>query len=182
MLKRPIVALFAVSLLGPWTVSAQQIAADQYDQLQFRHIGPVGNRVSSVAGVPGDRFTYFVGAATGGIWKTEDGGLHWRPVFDDQPVHAVGALAVAPSDPAVVWAGTGEPFIRSNVSIGDGVWKSTDGGETWTHSGLEGPGRIARIVIHPTDADIVYAAQVGHGYSPQASRGIYRTTDGGAAW
>ena len=168
MLKRPIVALFTVSLLGPWTVSAQQIAANQYDQLQFRHIGPVGNRVSSVAGVPGDRLTYFVGAATGGIWKTEDAGLHWRPVFDDQPVHAIGALAVAPADPPVVWAGTGEPFIRSNVSIGDGVWKSTDGGETWTHIGLEGPGRIARIVIHPTNSDIVYAAQVGHGYSPQA--------------
>jgi photosystem II stability/assembly factor-like uncharacterized protein len=182
MSKPSILAVVATLLVAPSGMAAQQIAPEQYDQLRFRHIGPVGNRVASVAGVPGNRFTYYVGAATGGLWKTEDAGLHWKPVFDDQPVHAVGALAVAPSDPAVVWAGTGEPFIRSNVSIGDGVWKSTDGGETWMHSGLEGPGRIARIVIHPTNPDVVYAAQVGHGYSPQATRGIYRTNDGGTTW
>jgi len=182
MSKPSILALVATLLAAASTAVAQQIAPEQYSQLRFRHIGPVGNRVASVVGVPGDRFTYLVGAATGGIWKTEDAGLHWRSVFDDQPVHAVGALAVAPSDPAVVWAGTGEPFIRSNVSIGDGVWKSTDGGETWVHSGLSGPGRIARIVIHPTNPNVVYAAQVGHGYTPQATRGIHRTTDGGATW
>jgi len=182
MFKPPFLALLAPSLLLPGLVAAQQITPEQYTQLRFRHIGPVGNRVASVTGVAGDRFTYFVGAATGGIWKTEDAGLHWRPVFDDQPVHAIGALAVAPSDPAVVWAGTGEPFIRSNISIGDGVWRSTDGGETWAHMGLDGPGRISRIVIHPTNPDIVYVAQLGHAYSPQRERGIHRTTDGGATW
>ncbi|MEJ2238735.1 MAG: hypothetical protein P8X82_10595 [Gemmatimonadales bacterium] len=182
MWKPSILAVVATLIVAPGAVTAQQVTPEQYNQLHFRHIGPVGNRVAAVTGVPGDRFTYLVGAATGGIWKTEDAGLHWKPVFDDQPVPSVGALAVAPSDPAIVWAGTGEPFIRSNVSIGDGVWKSTDGGETWTHSGLPGPGRISRIVIHPTDPDIVYAAQLGHGYSPQATRGIYRTTDGGATW
>jgi photosystem II stability/assembly factor-like uncharacterized protein len=182
MWKSSILATVATLIVASTAIAAQQVTPEQYSQLRFRHIGPVGNRVAAVTGVPGDRFTYLVGAATGGIWKTEDAGLHWKPVFDDQPVPSVGALAVAPSDPEIVWAGTGEPFIRSNVSIGDGVWKSTDGGETWTHSGLEGPGRISRIVIHPTNPDIVYAAQLGHGYSPQAARGVYRTTDGGTTW
>ncbi|MCH7776581.1 MAG: sialidase [Gemmatimonadetes bacterium] len=175
-------ALTVAALIIPSVLSAQQIDPARYGELHFRHIGPLGNRVSSVAGVPGDRFTYFAGAATGGIWKTEDAGLHWRPVFDDQPVHSIGALAVAPSDPNVVWAGTGETFIRSNVSIGNGVWKSTDGGETWQHVGLEGTGRIGRVVVHPTNPDIVYAAALGHAYSPQAERGVYRTTDGGQTW
>ena len=174
--------LTAVALLLPLALSAQEIDPTRYSELQFRHIGPLGNRVSSVAGVPGDRFTYFAGAATGGIWKTEDAGLHWRPVFDDQPVHSIGALAVAPSDPTVVWAGTGETFIRSNVSIGNGVWKSTDGGDTWHHSGLEGTGRIGRVVVHPTNPDIAYAAALGHAYAPQPERGVYRTTDGGRTW
>ncbi len=178
-------SLFAVAfalLCAPTFVVAQQVSPEQYSQLRFRHIGPVGNRAASVAGVPGDRFTYYVGAATGGVWKTEDAGLHWRPIFDDQPVHAIGALAVAPSDHAVVWAGTGEASIRSNISIGDGVWRSTDAGETWEHMGLEGPGRIGRIVIHPTNSDVVYAAQLGHSYSPQAERGVWRTTNGGETW
>ena len=162
--------------------TAQEIAPEHYAQLKFRHIGPVGNRVSSVAGVAGNPMVYYAGAATGGIWKTEDGGLHWEPIFDDQPVHAIGALAVAPSDPEVVWAGTGEGFLRSNVSIGNGVWKSTDGGETWQHVGLEGTGRIGRMVVHPTKPDVVYAAVLGHTHAPQPERGVYRTTDGGATW
>ncbi|WP_419859603.1 VPS10 domain-containing protein [Candidatus Palauibacter sp.] len=163
-------------------LSGQHLTPEQYEGLQARHIGPVGFRVSSVAGVPGDPSTYFAGAATGGIWKTDDAGLHWRPVFDDQPVHSIGALAVAPSDHAVVWAGTGETSIRSNVSIGNGVWKSTDGGESWTHMGLEGTGRVGRILIHPTDADIVYVAALGHAYAESDERGVYRTADGGASW
>jgi len=161
---------------------AQPVTPAQYEQLHFRHIGPVGNRVASVAGVPGDRTTYYAGAASGGVWKTTDAGLHWHPVFDDQPVHAIGAIAVAPSDHAIVWAGTGETSIRSNVSIGNGVWKSTDGGETWTHSGLEGTGRIGKILIHPYDPDIVYVAALGHSYGPAEERGVYRTTDGGSTW
>jgi len=163
-------------------LAAQQLAPSHYEGLHFRHIGPLGNRVASVAGVPGDRTTYFAGAATGGLWKTDDAGLHWRPVFDDQPVHAIGAIAVAPSDPAVVWVGTGESSIRSNVSIGNGVWKSTDGGETWAHAGLEGTGRVGRILIDPRDADIVYVAALGHAYGPSQQRGVYRTRDGGATW
>ena len=111
----------------------QTLTKEQTSQLQFRHIGPVGNRVTCAVGVPGNDLVYYAGAASGGIWKTEDGGLNWKPIFDDKPVHAIGALAVAPSDDQVIYAGTGEPFIRSNVSIGNGIWKSTDAGETWTH-------------------------------------------------
>ncbi len=150
--------------------------------LKWRHIGPEGNRVSSVAGVPGNPFIYYAGAATGGLWKTTDGGIHWSPVFDDQPVSSVGALAVAPSDPNVVWAGTGEPFIRSHVSMGWGVFRSTDAGRSWKKMGLDSTGRISRIVVHPTDPNIVYVAALGHLYSPQQERGIYRTTDGGKTW
>ena len=174
-------ALLALVAAAP-SLGAQDVTTDQLGHLRYRHIGPVGNRVTTVTGIPGDRFTYYAGAASGGMWKTDDAGLNWRPIFDDKPVHAVGELAVAPSDPNVVWAGTGEPFLRSNVSIGNGVWKSTDAGENWTHMGLDGTGRISRIIIHPTNPDIVYAASVGHGYAPQRERGIYRTMDGGETW
>lgn len=112
-----------------------------FAQLRYRYIGPVGNRVSSVAGVPGDANVYYAGAASGGIWKTTDAGIHWSPIFDDKDVSSIGALAVAPSNPRVVWAGTGEPFIRSHISIGNGVYKSTDAGRTWTRMGLEASGR-----------------------------------------
>ncbi|HVE78580.1 MAG TPA: hypothetical protein VNA89_06955 [Gemmatimonadaceae bacterium] len=153
-----------------------------YSRLRWRHIGPEGNRVSSVAGVPGDPEVYYAGAASGGIFKTTDGGVHWHPIFDGQPVSSVGALAVAPSDPNVVWAGTGEPFIRSNISVGWGMFKSTDAGKTWTRAGLENTGRIARVVVHPTNPDVVWVAAQGHMYGPQPERGIYRTTDGGKTW
>ena len=126
--------------------------------------------------------TYYVGAASGGIWKSSDGGLNWQPVFDRQRVHSIGALALAPSEPEIVYAGTGESFIRSNVSIGNGVWKSTDGGDNWAHLGLENTGRISRIVVHPTNPEVAYVAALGHAYTPQQERGIYKTTDGGKTW
>ncbi len=179
--RRLILSAVALLLTAAGGASAQP-APDQLDGLKFRHIGPVGNRTLAVAGIPGNPKVYFAGAATGGIWKTEDGGLKWRPVFDDQEAHAIGALAVSESDPNIVWAGTGETFIRANVSIGTGIFKSTDGGETWKAMGLERTARIGRIVIHPTNPDIVYAASLGHAYAPQPERGVYRTTDGGASW
>jgi photosystem II stability/assembly factor-like uncharacterized protein len=153
-----------------------------YAQLKYRYIGPVGNRVSAVAGVAGDPSVYYAGAASGGIWKTTDGGVHWQPIFDDQPVQSIGALAVAPSDPNVVWAGSGEAFIRSHISIGNGIYKSTDAGKTWQHMGLDNTGRIARVVVHPSNPDVVYVAAMGHSYGPQQERGVYRTTDGGKSW
>jgi photosystem II stability/assembly factor-like uncharacterized protein len=161
---------------------AQEIKKEQLEQLKFRHIGPIGNRTISVAGIPEDPLIYYVGAASGGIWKTVDGGLNWKPIFDDKPVHAIGALAIAPSDHEVIYAGTGESFIRSNISIGNGVWKSTDGGSSWTHIGLNNTGRISRVIVHPTNPDIVWVGALGHAYTPQKDRGVFMTTDGGSTW
>src|SRR5499427_5018562 len=127
-------ASFATVLLLGMPVGrsyAQQISQEAMASLRYRYIGPVGNRVSAVAGVPGQPYVYYAGAASGGIFKTTDGGVHWQAVFDDQPVASIGSLAVAPSDPNVVWAGTGEAWIRSHISIGDGMYKSTDAGKTW---------------------------------------------------
>jgi photosystem II stability/assembly factor-like uncharacterized protein len=168
-------SIFAVGAAG-------QVPADALTSLTYRHIGVVGNRVASVSGVVGDPLTYYAGAASGGLWKTQDGGTTWRPMFDDQDVHSVGALAVSASDPQTVWAGTGEPHIRSNVTIGNGVYKSTDGGENWQHMGLDAIGRVSRVVIHPANPDIVYVGALGHAHGPQAERGVFRTTDGGETW
>ncbi len=167
--------------------SGQQIAQPQTNKdvlgaMRWRYIGPVGNRVTSVVGIPGNPNIYYVGAASGGVFKTTDGGTHWEPIFDDQPVSSIGALAIAPSDPNTIWAGTGEAWIRSHISVGQGIYKSTDAGKTWTLMGLEKTGRIARIMIDPRNPDIVLVAAVGHAYGPQQERGVFRTTDGGRNW
>ncbi len=156
--------------------------ASTFRQLRYRYIGPVGNRLTSAAGVPGDPSTYYVGAASGGVWKTTDGGVSWEPLFDEQPVQSIGSLAVAPSDPNVLWAGTGEDCIRSHISIGNGIYKSTDAGRTWTHMGLERTGRIGKIAIDPRNPDVVLACALGHAYGPQPERGVFRTADGGKTW
>ena len=123
-----------------------------------------------------------MGAASGGIWKSTNGGDSWQPIFDAQEVSSIGALAVAPSDSAIVWAGTGEPFIRSHISVGNGMYKSIDAGKTWKHMGLEKTGRISRVIIDPHNPDIVFACALGHAYTPQPDRGVFRTTNGGATW
>ncbi|MEP7344559.1 MAG: hypothetical protein ABI877_04815, partial [Gemmatimonadaceae bacterium] len=151
-------------------------------QLRYRFIGPDGNRVIAVAGVPGDWRTYYAGAASGGIWKSTDGGFGWEAVGDSLNVQSIGSLAVAPSDRNVVWAGTGETFIRSNISLGNGIYRSTDAGTSWRHMGLDNTGRIGRIVIDPRDANTVFAAALGHAYGPQQERGIFRTKDAGKTW
>jgi photosystem II stability/assembly factor-like uncharacterized protein len=150
--------------------------------LKFRFIGPPGNRVSAVVGVPGDPNVYYAGAASGGVWKSIDGGTEWKPVFDKMPAQSIGAIAIAPSDHSVVWVGTGESFIRSNVSLGNGVYRSTDSGKTWKHMGLEKTGRIARVIIDPRDPDTVFVAALGTCYGPQPERGVFRTKDGGKNW
>src|SRR5262245_1427723 len=154
------------------------------EALSWRWVGPVvGNRVASIAGVPGDPTTYYAGAASGGVWKTTDGGIRWVPVSDSMPVQAIGALAVAPSDPNVVWAGTGEAWaIRDSDVIGDGVYRSLDAGRTWVNAGLEETGRIARIIVHPTNPDVVFVCATGRLTGPQKEKGVFRTTDGGAHW
>ncbi|HEV8197600.1 MAG TPA: hypothetical protein VGP87_13225 [Gemmatimonadales bacterium] len=178
------VVLLALASLGTPAQSQKAPAPDtaQFSPLKFRYVGPEGNRVSSVAGVAGDPRTYYAGAASGGLFKSTDGGIHWAPIFDDQAVSSIGAISVAPSDPNVVWVGTGEPFIRSHISIGWGVFKSTDAGRTWTKMGLENTGRIARVVIDPRNPDLVYVAALGHAYGPQPDRGIFRSSDGGKTW
>jgi photosystem II stability/assembly factor-like uncharacterized protein len=184
-LSLTIVALLAPAAAGAAEKKAAPAnAADTkvLGELKFRYIGPEGNRVSAIAGVPGDPSVYYAGAASGGIWKSLDGGIHWQPVFDDQQVSSIGALAVSPSDPNVVWAGTGEPFIRSHISVGWGVFKSTDAGKSWMKMGLESTGRIARVVAHPQDPDTVLVCALGNAYGPQPDRGVFRTTDGGKSW
>ncbi len=160
-------------------------AGDQpLEPLRFRYVGPASaGRIASVAGIPGDQKTYYAGAASGGVWKTTDGGQTFEPVFDDQPAQAIGALAVAQSNPSIVWAGTGEAWaIRDADVMGDGVYKSADAGKTWTNMGLRETGRIGRILIHPTNPDVVFACALGRTTGPQEERGVFRTTDGGRNW
>ena len=136
----------------------------------------------AVAGVPGDSTTFYFGAVNGGIWKTTDAGVVWTPIFDGQPVASIGALAVAPSDPKTIYAGTGESDIRSSLSSGNGVYKSVDGGRTWMHVGLEDTRQISRIVVDPQNADVVYVGALGHAYGPNEQRGVYKSIDGGTHW
>src|SRR6201990_155391 len=152
-------------LLGLWlllagiSAGAQQFDSSLFRALHFRFIGPDGNRAIAVAGVPGDRNVAYVGAASGGIFKTEDAGITWRPIFDSADNSSVGALAIAPSDPRQVWAGTGETFlIRPAEAMGNGVYRSSTAGRTWKTMGLPAPGRISRVIVHPTDPNIVYVA------------------------
>ena len=178
-----VVGCIASCLAFTGSVFAQsKISPDLDKALKYRYIGPVGNRVSAVVGVPGQPSVYYAGAASGGIFKSIDSGIHWEPIFDDQPVASIGALAVAPSDLNVIWAGTGEPFIRSHISVGMGVYKSTDAGKSWKLMGLEKTGRISRVVIDPRDPDTVFVAALGHCCGPQQERGVYKTTDGGKTW
>ncbi len=171
----------AAPLSGP--LAAQAVDTTAYAALPFRTIGPEGNRAIAVTGVPGNPMVAFVGAASGGVWKTEDGGVNWRPTFDDMDAQSIGSLAIAPTATNEVWAGTGETFIiRPALAMGNGIYKSTDGGEHWQHMGLDSVGRIGRIVIHPRDKDIVYACALGHAYGDQQERGVYRTKDGGKTW
>ena len=174
----------ALLLVTPFLLHAQQpqIVPDVYDQLKYRYIGPEGNRATSVAGVPGNPLVYYVGAASGGIFKSTDGGVRWAPVFDAEPVASIGSLAVAAADPSIVWAGTGESFIRSHISVGSGIYKSLDAGKNWTLMGLEKVGRIGRVEIDPRNPDTVLACAMGHAYGPQPERGVFRTTDGGKTW
>ncbi|MEO8436618.1 MAG: sialidase [Pyrinomonadaceae bacterium] len=185
MRLNPLLKFAALTLVLAGSFSllhAQQPAKDILGALRYRNIGPVGNRVTSVVGLPGQPNIYYAGAASGGIFKTTDGGVHWDPIFDDQPVSSIGSLAIAPSDPNIVWAGTGESCIRSHISVGQGIYKSTDAGKTWTLMGLEKTGRIGQVIIDPNNPDVVMACALGHAYGPQPDRGVYRTRDGGKNW
>ena len=147
--------------------------------LKYRSIGPAaGGRTTRAVGVPGDPLTYYVAAASGGVWKSEDGGVTFKPIFDDQPVSSIGSLAVSPSDPNVVYVGSGEANIRGNVAAGNGIYKSTDAGKTWKHVWKQ-VGQIGTMAVHPKDPDVAFAAVLGHAFGPNAERGAHRTRDGG---
>ncbi|HZD04298.1 MAG TPA: hypothetical protein VE173_05250, partial [Longimicrobiales bacterium] len=152
--------------------------------LSWRSIGPAmfAGRVADVAGVPGEPDILWVAAASSGLFRSTNGGTTFEPVFEDGNTLSIGAIALQPGDPDVVWVGTGEGAVRNSISFGDGIYRTTDGGTTWEHLGLEGTERFSRIVVHPTDPRIVFAAALGHAFGPNAERGVYRTTDGGASW
>jgi photosystem II stability/assembly factor-like uncharacterized protein len=154
----------------------------EFKKLKYRSIGPaVGGRASRAAGVPGDPLTYYAATASGGVWKSSDGGLTWKPIFDDQPTASIGSLAIAPSDPNVIYVGSGEANIRGNVAAGNGIYKSTDAGKTWQHVWKQ-EGQIGTMVVHPKNPDIAFAAVLGHAFGPNEERGVYRTSDGGKTW
>jgi photosystem II stability/assembly factor-like uncharacterized protein len=154
-----------------------------YAAMQWRCIGPHrGGRVLAVSGVRGEPYTFYFGAVAGGVWKTTDAGRTWTPIFDGQPIASIGALAVSTSDPNIMYVGTGEADMRSDISLGAGMYKSTDAGRSWSYIGLGDTRQIGRVLVDPKDPDIVLVAALGHGFGPNAERGVYRTTDGGKTW
>ena len=154
----------------------------EFKALKYRLIGPAaGGRVSRIVGVPGDPLIYYAATASGGVWKSTDGGTTFSSVFDDQPISSIGSIAVAPSNPNVVYVGSGEANIRGNVAAGNGIYRSTDAGKTWTHVWKQ-EGQIGTMVVHPANPDIAFAAVLGHAFGPNPERGVYRTKDGGKTW
>ena len=189
---RPVIVSIATAvLLLPAPAAAQRGAgpdgppeARPVPEPRFEYVGPTSDgRISAAAAVTGQPGVYYAGAASGGVWKSADGGLTWKPTFDDQTSQAIGALAVAPSNPSIVWAGTGEAWaVRDMDMMGDGIYRSTDAGDTWTHMGLVETGRIGTIVIHPSNPEIVLVCALGRATGPQKERGVYRTDNGGRTW
>jgi photosystem II stability/assembly factor-like uncharacterized protein len=154
-----------------------------FRELRWRLIGPFrGGRVLAVSGVPGEPEHFYFGSVNGGVWETIDAGRTWQPIFDGQPIGSIGALAVAPSNPSVIYVGSGEADMRSDIAQGDGMYKSTDRGKTWTHAGLADSQQIGRVVVHPADPNVVYVAALGHPYGPNGERGLFRSRDGGKTW
>ncbi len=186
--------ILTAALCGLTTVYGQQqnapaspaYSSSSISGLNARNIGSaaMSGRVSAIAGVhePSGKITLFVGSASGGVWKSEDSGTRYRALFDEQPVQSIGAIAIDPKNTKNVWVGTGESWTRNSVSIGNGIYKSNDGGETWAHTGLDKSERIARILVDPNNSDVVYAAVPGALWSDSPDRGLYKTTDGGKTW
>jgi photosystem II stability/assembly factor-like uncharacterized protein len=187
-LKKSWIIFSCVVVMGFAAICGGSLHAQTLDEnalkgIKWRLIGPFrGGRALAVAGTAGDPETYYFGAVAGGVWKTTNGGLTWIPMTDKTGIMSVGAIAVAPSDPNVIYVGTGESCIRGNISYGDGMYKSVDGGKTWTHIGLEDSQHIARIAVHPRNPDIVYVAALGHVYGANETRGVFKTSDGGKSW
>lgn len=179
-----IVASIAILMtMNSSRAAAQLINSDLYNGMRWRMIGPFrSGRAVAVTGVPGHPNVFYFGAVGGGVWKTTDAGHVWKPVFDAEKIASIGAIAVAPSDANVIYVGSGEPDMRSDISYGNGMYKSTDAGKTWTHIGLEDTRQIAGILLDPHNANRVFVAALGHSYGPNAERGVFRSTDGGTTW
>ena len=172
--------LFSVSSAAH---AQQPVDPKLYGGMKWRLIGPFrGGRAIAVSGVPSQPYTYYFGAVAGGVWKTTDGGVTWDPLFDKQNISSIGALAVSDSDPNIIYVGTGEACIRGNISFGDGVYKSTDAGKTWTNVGLKDSRHIGDVIVHPSNPDVAFVAALGHAYGPNPERGVFRTRDGGKTW
>jgi photosystem II stability/assembly factor-like uncharacterized protein len=168
---------------SPSPTPAGAIDEKLFKGMQWRQIGPFrGGRALTIEGVPGEPDTYYFGAVAGGVWKTTDGGANWKPLFDKEPISSIGAIAIAPSDHNVIYAGTGEAAIRGNTSYGTGVFKSIDAGKTWQNAGLKDSRQIGALIVDPRNADVVLVAALGHAFGPNQERGIFRTTDGGKTW
>src|ERR1700690_1091523 len=173
---------FVLASLLP-SVFAQDFDPKSYSALEWRMIGPFrGGRTVGAAGIPDQPNVFYVGVNNGGVWKTDDYGNTWKPIFDDQPTGSIGAVAIAPSDPNILYAGSGEGLQRPDLSVGDGMYKTTDGGKTWRHLGLRDGQQIPAILVDPRNPNRVFAAVLGHPYGPNAERGVFRSTDGGESW
>lgn len=165
-------------------IAFAQVSVDLFKNLKPRNIGPanMGGRISDIEGVPGNPLTVYVGTATGGLWKTTNGGISWAPLFDEQETQTIGDIALDPQNPEVIWVGTGEGNTRNSISIGAGIYRSRDGGRTWEYLGLRETRQIARILVHPRNSDIVWVAALGSAFGPNPERGVFMTTDGGKTW
>ncbi len=171
-----------LSAQDPVKPAAEDATPKEFKPLKYRLIGPAnGGRVSRAAGVPGDPSTYWAATASGGVWKSIDGGTTWKSVFDDQPVSSIGSLAIARSNPNIVYVGSGEANIRGNVAAGNGIYKTVDAGKTWTRVWIQ-EGQIGTMVVHPANPDVAFAAVLGKAFGPNPERGVYRTSDGGKTW
>ena len=177
----PLLVLVAAAV--PASVSAQLDLA-HFETMAARSVGPSGQggRINAIDAVVENPNVIYVGAAAGGVWRSTNAGTTWTPIFDDQPVQSIGAIAVNQNNPDVIWVGTGEGSPRNSVNHGNGVYKSVDGGDTWTHLGLERSRAVHRILLHPTDADVAYLAVLGSPFGDSEERGVYRTRDGGVTW
>ena len=179
-----IASTFAVQFSPAQGQNASPRVEDKYFQeLHWRSIGPHrGGRALAVTGVRGQPELFYFGSVDGGVWRSNDAGRTWNPIFDSQPIGSIGAIAVAPSNPEVIYVGSGEADMRSNIAYGDGLYRSTDAGKSWTHIGLTDSRQIARILVDPTDPHKVFVAVLGHAYGPNTERGVFRSKDGGATW